>query len=340
MTAFTSLLPAAASPVRFAAHPHDLDIPNPVNAVTGFLGDQIVASVTALLRALQQDFLHQLAGPVLRYVLHTPDLLAEPTLRRYWLVAFAAATACAGLLVALAGLTVVTGNASRLGLSARAAVAVRLPGCLLTAAVSLPLVALEVGLANRLVDAFVVNGDPAGTSPLWAALSSAAHGNPGAGLAVLVTGAVGVALLVCLVVVGLARWATLWLLVVMAPVAMTFALLPGGEPLVRVWWRLQLATVFLPVCNAVLLGTYAAMFSSAQTGLVGALSGVAVLVLMTKLPAWIGGAAVGVEAGDIAARARRGSRQVRRVAVAAATRRPAVVAGRATRPAAPSAPTP
>ena len=47
------------------------------------------------------------AAPVARYVLSTPDLQTEPTLRSFWLVALTALTACAGLLVALAGLAMI-----------------------------------------------------------------------------------------------------------------------------------------------------------------------------------------------------------------------------------------
>jgi hypothetical protein len=253
-------------------------------------------------------------------VLSTPDLLAEPTLRALWLTSVAALVACAGLLVALAGLAIIPGD-TRLGHAAREVIGTRLAGGLLTAAVSLPLVALEIGLANRLVSAFIGTGFAAGDNPLWTALKKAASGDAAAGLAVLVTATVGVLLLVALVLVGLARWATLWLLVVLAPVAMGFALLPGGEGFARLWWRLQIATVFLPVANAVLLATYVAMFTSDTSGLTGALAGVAVLVLMTKLPAWVAGAAVGVEGAELSHRLRRTAGTGRRVVttVAAAT---------------------
>jgi hypothetical protein len=321
------LLPAVADPAGSAAYlvapvsgrtgPQTVELPGPLDAVGGFVGGQIVEATTGLLRALSQDFLSQLAAPVARYVLSTPDLLAEPTLRQSWLVSLSALSVCAGLLVALAGLALIPGSTTRLGRSAREAVGVRLGGCLLTAAVSLPLVALEVQLANRLVAAFVADGFAAGDNPLWTALSQAAQGDAGAGLALLVTTAVGVVLLVGLVVIGLARWATLWLLVILAPVVMGFALLPGGESAARLWWRLQLATVFLPVANAVLLGTYVAMFTSEQSGLVGALAGVAVLALMAKLPSWIAGAAVGVDSGELTGRVRHGGRVARRVVVTA-----------------------
>jgi hypothetical protein len=289
--------------------------------VTGKVGDyvggQIVEAVTTLLRALSDDFLRQLAAPVARYVLSTPDLLSEPTLRSYWLVSLSALFACAGFLIALAGVGIITGRSTRLGQSSRVAISTRLPACVLTATISLPVVALEVQLANRLVGAFVADGFGAGHNPLWTALSAAAQGDAGAGLALLVTSVVGVVLLVGLVVVGLARWATLWLLVILAPVAMGFAILPGGDAVARLWWRLQLATVFLPVVNAVLLGTYVAMFTSDRSGLVGALSGVAVLALMTKLPSWVAGTAVGVDGHDVAHRLRRGTAVVRRTAVTA-----------------------
>ncbi|HVE95042.1 MAG TPA: hypothetical protein VNB24_08990 [Acidimicrobiales bacterium] len=290
-------------------------IGNPLEGVGSFVAGQIVDAVTGLLRALSEDFLKHLVAPVANYVLHTPDLLAERTLRQFWAVSLAALTACLALLIAISAVAMIPGQSSRFAMAARDALSTRLVACALTAAVSLPLVALEVELANRLVDAFVAEGFAAGDNPLWTALARAVSGDAGAGLALLVTTVVSVVLLVALVVVALARWATLWLLVVLAPIAMGFGILPGGAGVVRVWWRLQLATVFLPLANAVLLGTYVAMFASEKSGLVGALSGVAVLVLMTKLPAWVAGAVVGVEAAELTQRVRRGGRSARRAVV-------------------------
>jgi hypothetical protein len=110
--------------------------------------------------------------------------------------------------------------------------------------------------------------------------------------------------LLVVAVLALARWATLWLLIALAPVAMGFALLPGGSRLVATWWRLQLATIFLPVGQAVALSAYLAMFAGSRTPLVGCLAGIAVLVLVAKLPAWAAGIAAGVETRDFTARVR------------------------------------
>lgn len=288
-------------------------IPNPFD----WARDKIVDGFESLLRRIVEDFMDGLAEPVSRFVLHTPDLLAEETLRRLWLVSLGVLFAVAGLLVAISATAMMTGS-TRLGLAAREAVSTRLAGSMLTAAVSLPLVALEVQLANKVVDAFVSEGFGAASNPLWKTLGKAALGDPGSSLALLISSVVAVVLLVTLVVLGLARWATLWLLVVLAPIGMGFALLPGGAGVARTWWRLQLAAVFLPIANAVLLATYLAMFSSESSGLVGALSGIAVLALMSKLPAWAAGAAIGIDGHDVTARAHRARNTVRRVATVAA----------------------
>ena len=236
-------------------------IPNPVD----WVGDRVADGVESLLRRVVESFVDDLAAPVARFVLHTPDLLGEPTLRRLWLVSLAVLFAVAGLLVAISATAMATGS-TRTGLAAREAVSTRLAGSMLTAAVSLPLVALEVQLANRVVDAFVGEGFDAASNPLWKTLGKAALGDPGSSLALLISSVVAVVLLVALVVLGLARWATLWLLVVLAPIGMGFSLLPGGAGVARTWWRLQLAAVFLPIANAVLLATYLAMFSSESSG--------------------------------------------------------------------------
>ena len=273
--------------------------------IGSWLVGHMTDAVGGLLKSICGDLLDQVAAPVLHYVLQTPDLLAEPTLRRMWLLSLAALLACTGLLVAIAGLALIPGSTSKLSLAARETLGGRLLACLLTASVSLPVVALEVGLANRLANVFVTVGGASGRHAVWSALADVVHGDVAAGIGMLVVAAVGVVLLLVLIVLGLARWATLWLLIVLAPLAMGFAALPSGATLARVWWRLQLTAVFLPVANAALLGTYAAMFASNDNSLVGALSGIAILALLTKLPAWVAGIAIGAESHDITHRLRR-----------------------------------
>lgn len=279
-------------------------IPNPIGDLGSYVIGHVVDAVSAVLQAVANDFLDQLGTPVAEYVLHTPDLGDEPTLIRYWTVSLAVLGACLGLLLAVVGTTVIAGPDTRIGRAAREALGVRLAGGVAAAAVSLPVVALEVALANRIVDVFIGTGFASGHNPLWSALDQTSHGDAPAGLAVLVTITVGVALLVALLVLSLARWATLWLLIVLAPLVMGLSILPGGEGTARAWWRLQLTTVLLPVANAILLGTYAAMFTSDRTGLLGALAGVAVLALLTKLPGWAAGAALHVTAADVTGRVR------------------------------------
>jgi hypothetical protein len=290
-------------------------VPNLVpDVIPNFLGGQLLSAVSELLAELTRDFSAGLTAPVGRFVLSTPDILAEPLLRRVWGVSFACLLLLAALAVGISGVAMITGRLTSVGQAARESVGVRLPTALLTAAVSLPLVALEVELANALCQALlsVDSTGRLGKGELPGVTAPAA-GGAGAGLALLVTLAVGVVLLVSLVVLALARWATLWLLIVLAPLAAAFGLLPGGGGVLRVWWRLQLVTVFLPVANAALLATYLAMFRSEQTGLLGALSGVAVLALLTKLPAWASGTALGLQGAEVSGRARRGSAVTQRV---------------------------
>jgi len=306
-------LPAATPAAGTGA---GLPIPNPFN----FVGAKIGSAIRGLLHDLVEDFLKHLAEPVLRYVLHTPDLLAEPTLRRLWLVSLGALLVLAALLVCIAGTAMITGTSTRIGMAAREAVGVRLAGALLTAAVSLPVVALEVDLANRLVDALTSAGLNDAADPMTSIFLHNLSGDLGSSLAMLVTALVGVVFLVVLTVLGLARWATLWLLIVLAPFAMGLSLLPSGGAAARAWWRLQITAVFLPIAHAVLVATYVAMFSSSKNGFVGALAGVATLALMAKLPGWAAGAATGLDHGDVTRRVSRTHTFVRRAgrAVAAA----------------------
>jgi hypothetical protein len=291
-----------------------INIPNPIGGIGDFIGGHIVDAVGKLIAALAGDFLHRLAAPVATFVLHTPAVTAEPTLRHLWLICLGVLVACLGLLIAIAGTAMIPGPTSRFARAAREALGARMLPSLLTAGVALPMVGLEVGLANRIVGVIIPEGFATGDNPLWSTLSKAVHGDAGAGLGLLVTSAIAVVLLVVLVVLALARWATIWLLIALAPIAMGFSMTPGGAGVARGWWRLQLAAVFLPIGNAVLLSAYAAMFTSPKHALVGALSGIAVLALMSKLPAWAAGIALGIEADHLAhlssARRRLGRRAI------------------------------
>lgn len=297
-TTIVGVLPVASPAAGFGA---GLPIPNPFE----FVGDKIGSAIRGLLHDLVDDFLKNLAEPVLRYVLHTPDLLAQPTLRMLWATSLAALFILAALLVCIAGTAMITGSSTRIGMAAREAVGVRLASALLTAAVSLPVVALEVQLANRLVDALTSAGLNDAADPMTSIFLRHLSGDLGSSLAMLVTTLVGVVFLVTLTILGLARWASLWLLIVLAPFAMGLSLLPSGDGAARAWWRLQITAVFLPIAHAVLIATYVAMFSSDKNGFVGALAGVATLALMAKLPGWAAGAAIGLDSGDLTRRLHR-----------------------------------
>jgi hypothetical protein len=290
-TAPVQLARTGSADQRLLHAAHAVVLSNPVGR---WLVGQLNAAVLALLRGFASSTTHWASGPLAGYLLRTPDLLAEPVLRRAWLVSLSCLFALSAALVVLAGLALATGRTGRAGLAARELVGTRLIAGLLTAAGSLPLVSLEVRLANACVQALLPQGFP----------RLAVGESNASGLAMLVLLVVTTWFLVLLLVLSIARWATLWLLVVLAPFAMGFALLPGGAELSRVWWRLQLTAVFLPLGYAALLLTYRAMLGSHRTGIYGALAGVAILGLMAKLPRWAAGAAIGMQADDMLQRLR------------------------------------
>lgn len=245
-------------------------------------GDLVAGTATQIADAL--------AGPLARYLLATRGLDTRQ-LAGLWRISLAALAAALVLPLALWGVATISG--------ARPAFPARLGfAALLTAAVALPATRAEAELANALSALLLPRPD----RQLWRGLTVPA----GAGRSLTATVGAGVAALLLLVVAVLAltRWATLWLLVALAPLAMGFALLPGAHRLVGTWWRLQVTALFLPVAQAVVLSSYLAMFSRFADPLTAALAGIAVLVLLAKLPAWAGGLAVGVETRDLTGRLR------------------------------------
>ncbi|MHB8339559.1 MAG: hypothetical protein ACYDB7_00055 [Mycobacteriales bacterium] len=283
----------------------------------GVVGTGIASALTSGLAAVCAAFLAVLADPIARFVLHTPDLAAEPTLRAVWETGLAIQAVLLTLVLAIAGIALIPGPTTRIGTAAREVVSTRLVAGVVTAAVALPLVAAEAELANRVVDALLPASAPGGA--LFAAVGTALRAGGTGQLALLVVATVQVVLLVGLALGGLARFAVVWVAVALAPLAMTAGALPGGAGLVRAWWRLQVAAVLLPIGEAGVLLAYAAMTSSARTGLVGALAGVAVTAVMAKLPGWAAGAATGVGAGEVGSRVARTHGHARRAVLAAST---------------------
>jgi hypothetical protein len=292
--AITPLTLGLTAPTPASAGPA---VPGLTDPIGNWFGRELVQGLVALLRALISDVLHQVVAPLSRYLLRTPDIGGEPTLRHVWLAALGLLLTMTAVLVMVAGVAMTTGTGNRWGSAARQILGNRVLAGLATAAVSLPLVALEVRLANVCVATLLPGGLGAHGGPLSGVLTGSS--SDAAGLALLVMLLVAGVLLVVLLVLSLARWAALCVLVVLAPVAMGFGLLPGGDHVPRLWWRLQLTTVFLPLGYAAVLATYGAMFGSVRTGLVGALAGVAVLGLMAKLPRWAAGSALAMHTGDV-----------------------------------------
>jgi hypothetical protein len=270
------------------------------------------SALTALARDLVVGLLHGLLLPITTYLLRTPDLLSQRGLREIWLTALGCFAVLCVPLVALSGAVVAAGRAQA------GAPLTRLAGCAATAVVALPVVAWEARLADALVAALLPQVADLASTPLVTALAGAAAGSGADRLGLLAVSLVGTLLLALLAVQALLRWAALWLLVGLAPLVAALGLLPGdgGPSCLRLWWRLQLGTVFLPVAHAVLLGSYAAMFAGDTNGLVAALAGVGVLVLLTRLPAWAAGQAVHLGPRDVTGPLRRAALDASRLAPA------------------------
>lgn len=252
----------------------------------GDAGDLFTRAATALTNSL--------AGPLARYLLATRGL-ADPRLAGLWRVSLGCLAAALALPVAVRGIALATGGGLRpvAGSAWRAALA-----ALATALLALPATRAEASLANACSAALLPHPD----GSLWRSLTVPA--SSGRDVAAMLAMLFAALLLGAVAVLAVARWATLWLLIALAPVAMGFALLPGAGRLTATWWKLQLTAVFLPVAQAVLLATFTAMFAGSGNGLTGALGGIAVLLLSAKLPGWAAGLAVGLEGRDLTSRLR------------------------------------
>jgi hypothetical protein len=91
--------------------------------------------------------------------------------------------------------------------------------------------------------------------------------------------------LVVLFVVYFVRLILLWVLVVVAPFAFAFSIIPAGRGLVVYWARLLFATVAVKFINVLVFTTFVFMGAASDVGLLNVVLVATMLLFMIMVPA-------------------------------------------------------
>ncbi|MBA9003087.1 hypothetical protein [Thermomonospora cellulosilytica] len=254
-----------------------------------------------------QELVTSAAKPVFRFlgdtVLGTPevDSAEMARARQLWGASQVIANTCFVLLVAFAGVLVMSGQTVPGGL-APGEVLPRLVPAFIAANVSLIFVGHGISFANGLAQAFLQSGAEA----IDAGVVADSLG--GSVVALVATGGtfyalVALAVIVMALIVAfiyIVRLAITMVLVAAAPVALMFHALPVTEGIARLWWRGITGVLAIQVCQALVLATvFRLLFSeveendgevlgiSPQADLTDLLVAIALLWVLIRIPSWV-----------------------------------------------------
>lgn len=268
--------------------------------VAGWIAKGITSAITGFFKSVIKFALNPLLNLISDSLLTTPSPASLPRVGELWTNSWQIALACYALLVAIAGIVVMSHESVQSRYSIKD-VAPRIPLGFLTAALSLFFAGKAVDLANALSHAAMdggVNEDAAGPALRDFVLSSftAYEGNM---FGVLMWGVV-VGVLVALLLTFVVRVALTMMLIVAAPLALVCHALPQTDGIARWWWKAFGGVLAVQVAQSLALITGVRVFLtpggfgptglfgvSTNNGLVNVLIALALMYIVFKIPFWI-----------------------------------------------------
>ncbi|MFB9206093.1 proline-rich domain-containing protein [Nonomuraea spiralis] len=235
-------------------------------------------------------------------VLATPDLDSQEMarVRLSWELSRTIANTCFVLLVTVAGLMVMVGQALPGGLSARALLP-RLVWASLAANLSLIAIKYAITLANGLSQAFLSDGagriDP--TLVFDAIKRAVLTGIVLKGVFFAIVALVVVVLAVGVLFTYILRLALTMVVIVAAPLALILHALPVTEGLARLWWRAFTGLLAIQICQSLVLVTALQLLFSANPAdddsfwipsgadMTDLLMAICLLFVLLKIPGWV-----------------------------------------------------
>ncbi|MBK3566931.1 hypothetical protein, partial [Streptomyces sp. MBT62] len=267
--------------------------------MSGWIAKGISSAITSFFKSVIKFALNPLLNLLSDTLLTTPNPTSFPRVGELWTNSWQIALACYSLLVAIAGIVVMSHETVQTRYSIRE-IAPRIPLGFLAAALSLFFAGKAVDLTNALSHAAMSGGvdqNTAGPALRDFVLSSfsAYDGNLFGVLMWFVVVGVLVALLLTFVV----RVAMTMMLVVGAPLALICHALPQTDPIARWWWKAFGGVLAVQVAQSLALITAVRVFLTPggfgpnglfgvnNNGLVNVLITLALLYIVFKIPFWV-----------------------------------------------------
>ncbi|MFJ4790047.1 hypothetical protein [Streptomyces sp. NPDC088794] len=260
----------------------------------------IASAITGFFKSVIKFALNPLLNMISDSLLTTPSPASLPRVGELWTNSWQIALACYALLVAIAGIVVMSHESVQTRYSIRD-IAPRIPLGFLAAALSLFFAGKAVDLANALSYAAMGGGvdeDSAGPALRDFVLSSfvAYDGN----LFGILMWVVVVGVLVALLLTFVVRVALTVMLIVAAPLALICHALPQTDGIARWWWKAFGGVLAVQVAQSLALITGVRVFLTpggfgltglfgvtTRDGLVNVLITLALMYIVFKIPFWI-----------------------------------------------------
>ncbi|MEV1082228.1 hypothetical protein AB0I98_28945, partial [Streptomyces sp. NPDC050211] len=267
--------------------------------ISGWIAKGISSAITGFFKSVIKFALNPLLDLLSGTLLTTPSPASMPRVGELWTNSWQIALACYALLVAIAGVVVMSHETVQTRYSIKE-IAPRIPLGFLAAALSLFLGGKAVDLANALSRAAMgggVNADTAGPALRDFVLSS--FNSDSGSIFMVLMWLVAIGVLVALLLTFVVRVALTIILIVAAPLALICHALPQTDGVARWWWKAFGGVLAIQVAQSLALITGVRVFLTPggfgpnglfgfnDNGLVNVLITLALMYVVFKIPFWI-----------------------------------------------------
>ncbi|MCT9084459.1 hypothetical protein N4G65_49235, partial [Streptomyces fulvoviolaceus] len=290
---------ASSEPTAGTMPPAEVPEGDGTGGISGWIAKGITSAITGFFKSVIKFALNPLLDLLSGTLLTTPSPDSLPRVGELWTNSWQIALACYGLLVAIAGVVVMSHETVQSRYSVKE-IAPRIPLGFLAAALSLLVAGKAVDLANGLSRAAMgggVNADTAGPA-LRDFVLNAFNSDSGSIFLVLMW-LVAIGVLVALLLTFVVRVALTIILIVAAPLALICHALPQTDGIARWWWKAFGGVLAIQVAQSLALITGVrvfltpggfgsnGLFGLKDNGLVNVLITLALMYVVFKIPFWI-----------------------------------------------------
>ncbi|MFC4464004.1 hypothetical protein ACFPH6_05410 [Streptomyces xiangluensis] len=292
---------ASPAPTAGTMPPAEVADGDGAGGISGWIAKGISSAITGFFKSVIEFALNPLLDLISGTLLTTPSPASLPRVGELWTNSWQIALACYALLVAIAGVVVMSHETVQARYSIKE-IAPRIPFGFLAAALSLFLAGKAVDLANGLSQTAMgggVNADTAGPALRDFVLSS--FNSDSGSIFLVLMWLVVIGVLVALLLTYVVRVALTIILIVAAPLALICHALPQTDGIAQWWWKAFGGVLAIQVAQSLALITGVrvfltpggfgpqGLFGLTDNGLVNTLITLALLYVVFKIPFWIFG---------------------------------------------------